>query len=62
MKSGKGVQLSSRTPVQWMVEHQGILCQLINTVINPPVLAYTDFELPFTVHTNAPKQGLGAVL
>lgn len=53
LKRGKGVQLSSRTPIQWTVEYQGILCQLIDTLTNPPVLAYPDFDLPFVVHTDA---------
>lgn len=44
------------------VEHQGILCQLINTLNNPPVLACPDFDLLFVVHIDASEQGLGAVL
>lgn len=31
-------------------------------LINPPVLAYADYNLQFTVHTDASITGLGAVL
>lgn len=59
---GKGGQLSSRAPTQWTQEHQGVLDGLINILSNPPVLAYTDFDLPYVLHTDASAKGLGAVL
>lgn len=62
LERGKGAQLSLRSPVQWTIEHQGILHQLIDTLTSPRVVAYPDFDLPFTVHTDASEQGLGAVL
>ena len=62
LKKGKGAQLPSKTPIQWTDCHQTILEQLINVLLHPPVLAYPDFELPFTLHTDACQQGLGAVL
>uniref|UniRef100_A0A3B3H4P4 Gypsy retrotransposon integrase-like protein 1 n=1 Tax=Oryzias latipes TaxID=8090 RepID=A0A3B3H4P4_ORYLA len=61
-KNNKGPQLSSSTPVEWKIEHQQILEHLINILTNPPVLAYPDFDQPFTLHTDASQNGLGAVL
>lgn len=61
-KGGKGAQLSSRTPIQWTEEHQRSVNQLLNTLSNPPVQAYPDFDLPYVLHTDASEQGLGAVL
>lgn len=58
----KRPQLSSQEPVNWNAEHQGALEQLITFLTNPPVLAYPDFNRPFTLHTDASEQGLGAVL
>ncbi|KAL3972968.1 pleiotrophin [Sarotherodon galilaeus] len=62
LMKGKGAQLPSKTPIVWTDEHQRILEQLIDTLSHPPVLAYPDFELPFVLHTDASKEGLGAVL
>lgn len=42
-------------------EHQVALEQLVTFLTNPPVLAYPDFNIPFTLHTDASEQGLGAV-
>lgn len=61
-KRGKGAQLSSRTPIQWIEERQRTLDQLINILSSPPVLAYPDFDLPYVLCTDASQQGLGAVL
>ena len=58
----RGSQLSSSTPVEWTGTHQSTLERLINALASPPVLAYPNFELPFTLHTDASEQGLGAVL
>ncbi|KAL0163756.1 hypothetical protein M9458_039509, partial [Cirrhinus mrigala] len=58
----KNVQLPSRTPIEWKEEHQTILCRLVEALTTPPILAYPDFDLPFTLHTDASEKGLGAVL
>ncbi len=61
-KTTKRPQLPSREPVDWTLQHQEALEQLVDLLITPPVLAYSDFNLPFTLHTDASDQGLGAVL
>ncbi|KAI2643775.1 Retrovirus-related Pol polyprotein from transposon 17.6 [Labeo rohita] len=48
--------------LQWKEEHQTILCRLVEALTTPPILAYPDFDLPFTLHTDASEKGLGAVL
>lgn len=58
----KGPQMPSRTPVEWTIEHQKTLDLLIDMLVNPPVLAYPDFNLPFVLHTDASEKGLGAIL
>lgn len=55
-------QLPSRTPVTWTTEHQTVLSKLVEMLINPPILAYPDFDCPFVLHTDASNEGLGAVL
>ncbi|XP_061817764.1 uncharacterized protein [Nerophis lumbriciformis] len=61
-QKGKGAQLPSKTPIEWTRTHQEALCKLIDQLVEPPVLAYPDFELPYIVHTDASDKGLGAVL
>ncbi len=58
----KGPQMPSRTPVEWAGEHQKTLDLLIDMLVNPPVLAYPDFHLPFVLHTDASEKGLWAIL
>ncbi len=60
--NAKRPQLPSQEPFNWTTEHQESLEQLITLLTNLPVLAYPNFNLPFTLHTDALDQGLGAVL
>jgi len=52
----------SSTPIQWSGVHQSVLEQLIDCLVQPPVLGFPDFTQPFILHTDASNQGLGAVL
>jgi hypothetical protein len=56
MKS-KG-QLPSSTIVQWTNDHQLILEDLLDHLIDPPVMAYPDFTKPFIECTDASEEGL----
>lgn len=58
----KSPQQSSRTPVEWNDKHQQVLERLIDMLMEPPVLAYPDYNQPYTLHTDASEKGLGAVL
>lgn len=58
----KSPQQSSRTPVEWNEKHQQVLERLIDMLMEPPVLAYPDYNQPYTLYTDASKKGLGAVL
>ena len=60
--SGKDGQSLSKTPVSWGREQQQALDELIRHLSNPPIMAYPDFSKSFTLHTDASKDGLGAVL
>ncbi len=61
-RKGARAQMSSRTPIQWTSKHRAVLSKLIEMLTSPPILAYPDFDLPFTLHTDASNEGLGAVL
>ncbi|KAL1267687.1 hypothetical protein QQF64_033050 [Cirrhinus molitorella] len=52
----------SSKPITWTEQHQSILEQLIDHLLQPPILAFPDFSEPFILHTDASAQGLGAVL
>ena len=55
-------QVSSKQSVKWEVYHKRTLLHLLDCLAKPPILAYPDYELPFTLHTDASMAGLGAVL
>ena len=50
------------TPFTWAEEQQQAFDAIISSLINPPVLAYAIYSLPFERHTDASSNGLGAVL
>ena len=48
--------------MQWTNDHQLILEDLLDHLVDPPVMAYPDFTKSFIVCTDASKEGLGANL
>ena len=48
--------------ITWTHEHQVVLKKLVDSFVNPPILGYPDYSLPFILHTDASNKGLGAVL
>ena len=60
----KNSNLTSRSkqPINWTEEHQSSLDNLLIHVTSPPILAFPDFQLPFTLHTDASAKGLGCAL
>ena len=49
-------------PFDWQERQQTAFDTLIDSCCNAPVLGYADYSKPFTVHTDASLDGLGAVL
>ena len=60
--NARGGQLPSNTQILWQDVHQNSLELLIQALTSPPILAYPDFTRQFILHTDASKDGLGAVL
>ena len=60
----KNSDLTSRSkqPINWTEEHQSNLDNLLIHVTSPPILAFSDFQLPFILHTNTSAKGLGCAL
>ena len=55
-------QRPSGHAIIWTEHHQGVVCQLIDHLLHPPILGYPDFEKSFVLHCDASQEGLGAVL
>ena len=60
--SSKKVGKSSKASVEWDENHQKATETLIDIITSFKVMAYPDFDRPFTLHTDASYDGLGAVL
>ena len=61
-QTGNTGQVPSSATIAWTKEHQNVLEKLIEHLITPPIMAYPDYNKPYIVHTDASKDGLGAVL
>ena len=65
-KQGKGAKKKKlpREVVkwQWGEVQQVAFDTIIEKLTSPPILAYADYTKPFTLHTDASTEGLGAVL
>ena len=62
IRKKKSASPLSMQPTVWTQEHQKVLEILLDSLTSPPVLAFTDFELPFLLNTDASTDGLDAVL
>ena len=60
----KGKKKKSKKPAAWIwgEAQQEAFSVLKEKLVNPPILAYADYTLPFTVETDASGHGLGAIL
>ena len=61
-KAKKARQVPSKQHITWSEEHNTALEKLLDFLISAPILAYPDYDCPFILHTDASKDGLGAVL
>lgn len=55
-------QLPSKTPVKWGSTQHAALEKPVGHLSGPPIMAYPDFSKAFILHTDASRDGLGAVL
>ena len=51
-----------RSLVEWTAKCHQVCEQLKQLSSQTPILAYTNYEKPFKLHTDASEEGLGAVL
>lgn len=56
------VKVTTIEPFQWMTQAQTTFEQLKQALSSALVLALPDFQLPFTIETDASRVGMGAVL
>ena len=61
-KKSKSFQVPAIELMEWKENHKQSLDTLVDSSINPLVMAYPEFDKPFVLHTDASQDGLGAVL
>lgn len=61
-KSHKALESSRALSFEWSKQCQEAFDTLRQALMSPPVLAFPDFSLPFTVTTDGSLRGLGAIL
>lgn len=62
LRKAKNNGAPSNQPIVWTEKHQHVLEELLDHLVEPPILAFPDFSKPFVLHTDASNLGLGAVL
>lgn len=62
MVASKSRRVGQQVLEKWTGEHQQSFEALKSKLTTAPVLAYTDFSLPFILEVDASHGGLGAVL
>ena len=55
-------QSPSNQQISWTAHHQAVLEQLIDFLVQPPIMAYPDFDSAYKLHTDPSETGLRAVL
>ena len=58
----RGKKAAKHTPVDWGEEEQTAFDTLKSLCCKAPILAYSNYKLPFILHTDSSLEGLGAVL
>ena len=58
----QGKKAAKHTPVNWGEEEKKAFDTLKSLCCQAPILAYPDYKLPFTLHTDSSLEGLGSVL
>ena len=54
--------IDSKRKIEWKVEFQDIVNQMVEDLKSPNIIAYPDFDCPFILHCDASQLGLGAAL
>ena len=61
-KKKNTVQKQPTPEWKWGDDQQTAFEKLRSSLVSPPILAYADYDRPFILHTDASRDGLGAVL